>query len=80
MDPIKQLVAEIEAFLAATGMSPTRFGIEVDGDRMLMTRLRRGRPVTMKKAARVMNYIRANKPKRPAKRQRRASSAFDLVA
>ncbi len=76
---MKQLRAEIEAFLAAHDMAPTRFGVEVDRDRHMVRRIRAGRPVTMAKAERIMNYIRKH-PAPRSKRRRRVASAFGLVA
>ncbi len=79
MTTMKALRAEIEAYLAATGMAPTRFGVEIDGDRHMVRRIRSGRPVTIAKADRIIEYIRSNPPKRP-RRRRKLASAFHLVA
>lgn len=80
MRSMRQLRAEIEAYLAATGMAPTRFGVEADRDRHLVRRIRAGKPVTMAKAERIMDYIRSNPPKAPRRRRGRILSAFDLCA
>jgi len=44
MSPIlSELLAEIDAFLGASGMSDSKFGIEVMGDKHFIRELRRGR-------------------------------------
>lgn len=81
MNSMKALLAEIEAYLRATGMTATRFGVLADKDRHLVWRIRDGRPVTMAKAERVLLYIKRNPPSKPAKRPRRkGASALDLCA
>ena len=81
MKSMKALLAEIEAYLAATGIAPTRFGVDIDGDRHLVRRIRSGRPVTMAKAERIIDYIRSNPPpKRRGRARRRIASALSLVA
>lgn len=81
MKSMQALLAEIEAYLAATGIAPTRFGVDIDGDRHLVRRIRSGRPVTMAKAERIIDYIRSNPPpKRRGRARRRIASALSLVA
>jgi hypothetical protein len=80
MNIMKQLRAEIEAYLKATGMPPTNLGIEVDGDRSLVSRIRAGRPVTMAKAERIMNYIRKHPAPKQRRPRRRMPSALSIVA
>lgn len=80
MRSMKQLRSEIEAYLAATGMAPTRFGVEADRDRHLVRRVRAGKPVTMAKAERIMDYIRRNPPRSHRRRRGKVATAFDLCA
>lgn len=81
MITIQHILAEVEEFLRATGMPPTRFGLEVDKDRTLVIRLRHGRSVTLAKAERIMEYLRKHKPARKSRKgQRRTSSAISIVA
>lgn len=75
---MKALLLEIEAYLKACGMAPTRFGVEVDRDRHMVRRIRAGRPVTMEKAERIIDYMRKNPPPKP--KRRRLASALDLFA
>ena len=81
MKSMQALHEEIEADLAATGMAPTRFGVEVDGDRHMVRRIRAGRPVTLAKADKIIAYIKSNPPpKRRQRRRRPVASALALVA
>ena len=82
MNSMQRLLAEIEAYLAASGMGQTEFGVRADRDRSLMTRLRQGRQVTLAKADRIIAYMRKNPPAKPAKRprRRRVASPLSLVA
>lgn len=67
MDSRTTLLAEIEAFLTRTGMSPTRFGIEAIGDRALLQRLREGRDpktVTVDKLRAYMRRMQRNPKKK----------------
>jgi len=80
MDSMKALLNEIEAYLRASGMAPTRFGVEADNDRHLVRRVRAGRPVTIAKAERIINYMRENPPPKPIRCRRRVASPLSLVA
>ena len=53
------LLSEIEAFLEATGMPLTRFGVEAVGDSTLVYDLRRGRDCKRKTRLRIQRYIEA---------------------
>ena len=81
MSSMQRLLAEIDAYLIASGLGPTEFGVRADRDRSLMTRLRQGRPVTLAKADRIIAYMRKNPPAKPIKRQRRkVGASLSLVA
>ena len=54
----QQLIDQIDAFLARSGMKPTRFGREVANEPSFLGRLRGGRSVTLKTANRVAEFIR----------------------
>lgn len=85
MDSIRQLLDQIERFLVRHDMTATRFGVEMDGDRGLVGRMRRGRAVSFMKAERILRFMRNYRPPprarapRPARRRRQAS-ALDLCA
>jgi predicted transcriptional regulator len=51
-------VAEVEAFLKATGFKPIEFGAQAVGDPFFIGKLRRGRSPTLKTADRVTAFIR----------------------
>ena len=53
----RDLLAEIEAFLAGSGVTPTKFGIAAVNDGHLVANLRRGNSVTLKTADRVRAYL-----------------------
>jgi phosphopantothenoylcysteine decarboxylase/phosphopantothenate--cysteine ligase len=53
----KDLLAVIEAYLASTGMTATKFGIAAVNDGHLVANLRKGASVTLKTADRVQAYI-----------------------
>ncbi len=53
-----QLMSEIDAFLRDTGMAPTRFGVEAVSDPTLLTKLGKGRTITLARADRIRSYIR----------------------
>jgi len=62
MSPIiSQLLREIDAFLAARGMSESRFGIEVMGDKHFCRELRKGRDCQASTIDRVRQFIEANR-------------------
>ena len=58
----RDLLAEIEAFLAETGLSPTKFGLAAVNDGHLVANLRKGTSVTLKTADRVRGYMASQAP------------------
>ncbi len=56
-DKKSELLSEIEAFLAATGMAATALGREAVNDSHLVARLRKGNSVTLKTADKVRAYL-----------------------
>lgn len=54
----KHLLAEIEAFLARTGATPTNFGLAAVNDGHLVANLRKGHSITLKTADKVRAYMR----------------------
>jgi phosphopantothenoylcysteine decarboxylase / phosphopantothenate---cysteine ligase len=52
------LLAEIETFLADSGLTPTKFGLAAINDGHLVANLRRGSSVTLKTADRVRAFMR----------------------
>jgi phosphopantothenoylcysteine decarboxylase/phosphopantothenate--cysteine ligase len=58
----KTLLAEIEAFLARTGATPTKFGVAAVNDGHLVANLRKGNSVTLKTADKVRAYIAGRAP------------------
>lgn len=56
------LLIDINRFLKATGMKPTRFGREVVSDPRFVFDLRNGREARPKTAAKVREFIQANQP------------------
>jgi hypothetical protein len=57
MNQHEEFLKEIEDFLTATGMAPTRFGREAMNDPNFVGRLRRGGCVTVPTSDRVRCYI-----------------------
>ncbi len=55
----RALLREIEAFLAATGVTATKFGLAAVNDGHLVANLRKGSGVTLKTADRVRAFMRA---------------------
>jgi phosphopantothenoylcysteine decarboxylase/phosphopantothenate--cysteine ligase len=58
----RALLTEIEAFLAESGLTPTKFGLASVNDGHLVANLRRGNSVTLKTADRVRAFMRACAP------------------
>src|SRR5262245_42663293 len=58
----RALLTEIEAFLADTGLTATKFGLASVNDGHLVANLRRGNSVTLKTADRVRAFMRAPAP------------------
>jgi len=56
----RALLAEIEAFLAETGLRPTKFGLSSVNDGHLVANLRQGNSVTLKTADRVRAFMRGH--------------------
>src|SRR5262245_3078906 len=52
-----ELLSEIEAFLAETGMAATKLGLSAVNDSHLVKRLRQGSSVTLKTADRLRAYL-----------------------
>jgi phosphopantothenoylcysteine decarboxylase/phosphopantothenate--cysteine ligase len=53
----KELLAQIGAFLAETGLTPSKFGVAAVNDGHLVANLRRGHSVTLKTADKVRAYM-----------------------
>lgn len=61
------LLAQIDDFLAKTGMKPTRFGIDTLGDGGLVRQLREGgRSLTLKSAGKVIEFMENYRPDQSA--------------
>jgi hypothetical protein len=57
-DPNKALLQKIEDFLERTpSMSPTRFGLDANGDGALLTNLRDGRSVSLTLGQKLLDFI-----------------------
>src|SRR5262245_21032248 len=54
----KTLLAEIESFLARTGATATKFGLDAVNDGHLVANLRKGHSITLKTADKVRAYMR----------------------
>jgi phosphopantothenoylcysteine decarboxylase/phosphopantothenate--cysteine ligase len=72
----QELLTEIEAFLALTGLTPTKFGIAAVNDGHLVANLRRGNSITLKTADRVRAYMARER----AGRRHAASAARPVAA
>lgn len=72
----QQIVNEIDAFLARTGMTPTRFGVESVGDRSFVTRVRAGRQLRTDTIEAMRTYMRAHDSRPP----RRAAGNVRVAA
>ncbi len=69
---LRKLVDEVDAYLTATGMAPTRFGIVTVNDRAAVIRMKQGRPLTTTKVSKMREYMASNPPP-AARRQRQVS-------
>ena len=58
----KSLLAEIERFLARSGLTSTKFGVAAVNDGHLVANLRKGNSVTLKTADRVRAYMQRETP------------------
>jgi phosphopantothenoylcysteine decarboxylase/phosphopantothenate--cysteine ligase len=65
----RDLLTEIEAFLAETGITPTKFGIAAVNDGHLVANLRRGSSVTLKTADKVRAHMAKARMERVALRE-----------
>ena len=77
MSTHEKLLAEVEAFLDATGMKATNFGLWGMNDRMFVFKLRKGRIPSVATMDRVQAFMRANRPRR---RRRPKAQAAELAA
>lgn len=60
MDPVSDFLNEIETYLTASGMTPTRFGKLAMGDPRFVATMREGRAATLPTVARVRKFIADN--------------------
>jgi predicted transcriptional regulator len=65
------LVAEIEAFLARTGMTESQFGVEAVNNPALMHYLYRGRDLRLTTVERLREFMRTYKPRPKTKSPRK---------
>lgn len=63
----EMMLEQIEAFLAQTGVSATRFGLDAVSDGALVGQLRRQeRSLTLRTAAKIVRHIASFAPRDPA--------------
>lgn len=55
-----ELLAQVESFLGRTGMKPSRFGRETMADGSLVQHLRAGRSLSLRNAAKLMEFMSAH--------------------
>lgn len=60
------LLSEVEAFLSAHDMAPTRFGDEVLGDKHFVKQVRNGRRLWPETEAKVRHFMATYRPKAAA--------------
>lgn len=61
MDPIAELIAEIDTFLERTGMSPTAFGRAILGDPSFIPDIKRaGRCPSIRTTQKVRHFMEAS--------------------
>jgi hypothetical protein len=53
----EELLQQIEAFLDATGMTPTRLGLDATGEGGLIKSIRDGRSITLRTGRRLLDYM-----------------------
>jgi phosphopantothenoylcysteine decarboxylase / phosphopantothenate---cysteine ligase len=76
----RALLAEIDAFLADTGVTPTKLGLAAINDGHLVAKLRDGRSVTLKTADKVRAYIsRHRRAATPAAAARETAKANRIL-
>lgn len=56
------LLADVEAFLARTGMAPTRLGLDAMADGALVKGLREGRSLSLKNAEKLVTFMATYRP------------------
>lgn len=56
------LLADVEAFLARTGMAPTRLGLEAMADGALVKGLREGRSLSLRNAEKLVSFMATYRP------------------
>src|SRR5215510_4917743 len=61
----KELLGEIEGFLAQFQVTPSKFGVAAVNDGHLVAKLRKGGSVTLKTADRVRGYMASQRSKQP---------------
>lgn len=66
MSTLEKFIARVEAFLARTGMAPSRFGEEACKDRCLVKDLRNGRRPNPDLMDRIDAFMRAHDEQRAA--------------
>jgi hypothetical protein len=69
MNANQQLLAEIDAFLAVSGMAATTFGKKAAGNSQVVERMREGCSVTLRTADRIRQFIAENRPNREGRRR-----------
>ena len=62
MGQVKQIILEIDRFLAITGMRPTTFGVAAVNDGHIIEQLRAGRNVRASTEDRIRAFITAHSP------------------
>jgi len=72
MDETQQLIAEIDAFLAQSGMAATTFGQKAVRNWRIVEQIRSGCNIGMKTAGRIRGFISENQ-KQPPKREARVA-------
>lgn len=63
IDPV---LADVESFLKASGMTPTAFGVRALNDPTLVHEMRKGRECKRATRARIVEFIQAETAKREA--------------
>lgn len=63
---LQQILAEVEAYLAATGMSPSTFGKTIFRDGAVVRRMREGKPVTTATSSKMRRFMAEHPPAAPA--------------
>lgn len=53
----EELLQEIESFLEATGLSPTRLGLDATGEGGLVKSIRAGRSITLRTGRRLLDFM-----------------------